>query len=85
MDVVKGFILCRCHIGNVAVERLLVRATEFGGGDVLAGDLTDDVGAGNVHFGSAFHGNNKVRGHRGVHRTTSAFAKHDGDLRASAR
>ena len=85
MDVIKGFILCRCHIGNVAVERLLVRATEFGRGDILAGDLTDDVGAGNVHFGSAFHGNNKVRGHRGVHRTTSAFAKHDGNLRASAR
>ena len=85
LDVVEGVLLGRHHGLDVAGLLLHARAAEFGGGDVLAGDLPDHVRAGDVHLGLAVHRHNEVRGHRRVDGAAGGFAQHDGDLRHAAR
>ena len=84
-DHVKGVLLRGNDRRDVAVELLLASATELGRGDVLAGNLADDVRSGDIHFCFLIHGNDKVRGHRSIDGATGRLAHHDGNLRAAAR
>ena len=81
---VEGIILRGHHDGDVAVELLLTRGTEVMGRDLLTCDLLDDVRTRHVHLRLTIDGDDEVRGHRRIHRTTGGLAHHDGDLRAAA-
>lgn len=83
-DEVEGLFLGADDGLDVAVELLLARGAQVRGGDVLTGDLTDDIGTGDVHFGLAVHGNDEVGRHGCVHGAAGGLAHHDGDLRAAA-
>ena len=81
----EGLFL-RIHNGrNIARLLLLARATKLSGRNVLTSNLTDHVRAGDIHLRLPIHSDDKVRGHRSVHRATGRLAQHDGDLRAPAR
>ena len=81
---VEGVFLRGNDGRNVAVELLLASSTQLGGSNVLTGDLTNHVGASDIHFRFLVHGNHKVRGHRSIDGAASGLTHHDGNLRAAA-
>ena len=78
----RGFVLD--DLMDVAVARLRVGAAEFVEGDVLTGDVLDDVGAGDEHVALIAHRDHQIGLDRRIHRSASAFAEDDGDLRHQA-
>ena len=83
-DHIKGVILGRDDRRDVTVELLLASTAQLSGGNILTGNLTDDVRAGDIHFRFLVHGNDKVRGHGSIDGATGGLAHHDGNLRATA-
>jgi hypothetical protein len=66
---------------DVAVAGLVVRAAELVEGDVLTGDVLDDIGPGDEHVALVAHGDHEVGLDRRVDRATRALAQDDRDLR----
>ncbi|CFE53334.1 Uncharacterised protein [Mycobacterium tuberculosis] len=69
------------HLMDVAVARLVVGAPQLVEADVLTGDVLDDVGAGDEHVTLVAHRHHQIGLDRRIHRSPSAFAQNDGDLR----
>ena len=69
------------HLVDVAVAGLGVGAAELVEADVLTGDVLDHVGPGDEHVALVAHRDHQVRLDRRIHRSPSAFAEDDGDLR----
>ena len=74
-------VLADGHVVDVAPLRLLECGPELVHRDVLAGHLTDDVGAGDEHVRLILDGDHEVGRHGRVHGTARALAEHDRDLR----
>ena len=66
---------------DVAVPRLVVGSAEFVEGDVLAGDVLDDVRAGHEHVPLVADCDHEIGLDRRVDRATGALAEDDRDLR----
>ncbi len=79
-DVLVGRRLGLHHLVDVAVPGLRVGAAEFVEADVLAGDVLDDVGAGDEHVALIAHGDHQVGLDRRVHGTAGALAEDQRDL-----
>ena len=84
-DVLERRRLVLDDLMDVAVPGLRVGAAEFVEGDVLAGDVLDDVGTGDEHVALVAHRDHQVGLDRRIHRSASAFAEDDGDLAAPGR
>ena len=83
-DVLEGVLLGVHDLVDVAVLGLCVGAAELVEGDVLTGDVLDDVGAGDEHVALVAHGHHEVGLDRRVHRAAGALAQDDRDLRHQA-
>ena len=69
------------HLVDVAVAGLGVGAAELVEGDVLAGDFLDHVRPGDEEVALVAHRDQQVVLDRRIHRSPSAFAEDEGDLR----
>ena len=83
-DVLERRRLVLDHLMDVAVAGLRVGAAELVERDVLTGDVLDDVGTGDEHVALVAHRHHQVGLDRRIHRSPSAFAEDDGDLRDQA-
>ena len=84
LHVVEGLFFIGGDVADVAVAGLLARPAQLLHGDLLTGHGLDDCRAGDEHLGAAVHGDEEVRRHRGVDRTTCGGPQQDRDLRALA-
>src|SRR5699024_9300885 len=84
-DEIKSFIFAVYDGGDITVKFMLASTTEFSGGNIFTGYLTNHFRTGDIHFSLLIDGNHEVSRYRRVDGTAGRLAQHDGDLRAATR
>ena len=83
-DVIERRPLRVDHLMDVAVASLVIGTAEFVEGDILTGDVLDDVGTGDEHVALVADGDDEIGLDRRVHRAAGTLAQDDRDLRHHA-
>ena len=77
----EGLLLGVHDLVDVAIPSLIISAAELIQGDVLTGDVLDDIGSGDEHVALVAHRDHQIGLDRRIHRTARALAEDDRNLR----